>query len=105
MKNKSINESNNNQELIFLEKTNVNSNNIIDDKAQKLTENNNININSSENINSNPNTAIQISLKDISDTFYSKIKALYSKFNSCGDYLIRFTEYMNTQSHFYTIPF
>ena len=100
LKNKSINESNNNQELIFLEKTNVNSNNIIDDKAQKLTENNNININSSENINSNPNTAIQISLKDISDTFYSKIKALYSKFNSCGDYLIRFTEYMNTQSHF-----
>jgi esterase/lipase len=85
LKNKSISESNNNQELILLEKTNINSNNVIDEKAQKLTENN-ININSSENLNVNPmNTAIQISLKDISDTFYSKIKMLYSKFNSCGD--------------------
>ena len=100
LKNKSISETNNNQELIFLEKTNINSNNVMDEKAQKLTENN-ININSSENLNVNPmNTAIQISLRDISDTFYSKIKMLYSRFNSCGDYLIRFTEYMNTQSHF-----
>ena len=42
MKNKSINESNNDQELILFEKTNINSNNFtIDDKAQKLTENNN----------------------------------------------------------------
>ena len=100
LKNKSINESNNDQELIFLEKTNINSNNYnIDDKAQKLTDINNMNLINSENM-SNPMNAIQISLKDISDTFYSKIKMLYSKFNSAGDYLIRFTEYMNNQSHF-----
>ena len=58
-----------------------------------------MNLINSENM-SNPMNAIQISLKDISDTFYSKIKMLYSKFNSAGDYLIRFTEYMNNQSHF-----
>ena len=96
LKNKSINESNNNQEIIFLEKTNVNSNNYInDDKIQKLTDNSNIN-----NINNTENNAIQISLKDISDIFYSKIKTLYSKFNSAGDYLIKFTDYMNNQYHF-----
>ena len=96
LKNKSINESNNNQEIIFLEKTNVNSNNYFnDDKIQKLTDNSNIN-----NINNTENNAIQISLKDISDIFYSKIKTLYSKFNSAGDYLIKFTDYMNNQYHF-----
>ena len=97
LKNKSINEPGNNQEPILLEKTNVNSNNYIaDEKVQKLTENNiNNNI-----INNTENTVIQISLKDISDTFYSKIKALYSKFNSAGDNLYKFTEYMNNQTHF-----
>jgi len=99
LRSKSINESNNNQELIFLEKTNVNSNNyVMDEKEQKLTDNSN-NILNKETTNNLMNV-IQISLKDISDTFYSKIKALYSRFNSAGDYLIRFTEYMNTPSHF-----
>ena len=99
LRSKSINESNNNQELIFLEKTNVNSNNyIIDEKEQKLTDNSN-NILNKETTNNLMNV-IQISLKDISDTFYSKIKALYSRFNSAGDFLIRFTEYMNTPTHF-----
>ena len=99
LRSKSINESNNNQELIFLEKTNVNSNNyVMDEKEQKLTDNSN-NILNKETTNNLMNV-IQISLKDISDTFYSKIKALYSRFNSAGDYLIRFTEYINTPSHF-----
>ena len=94
LRNKSINDSNNTQEIIFLEKTNVNSNNyIIDDKVQKLTDNNNI-------INNTDNNVIQISLKDISDTFYSKIKTLYTRFNSAGDSLIKFTDYMTTQVHF-----
>ena len=96
LKNKSINESNNNQDIILLEKTNVNSNNYIsDEKVQKLTDNIN-----SNNIISSENNAIQISLKDISDIFYTKIKTLYSKFNSAGDYLIKFTDYMNNQAHF-----
>ena len=96
LKNKSINESNNNQDIILLEKTNVNSNNYIsDEKVQKLTDNLN-----SNNIISSENNAIQISLKDISDIFYTKIKTLYSKFNSAGDYLIKFTDYMNNQAHF-----
>ena len=96
LKNKSINDQGNNQELIFLEKTNINSNNYItDEKVQKLTDNNNTN-----NILNTENNIIQISLRDISDTFYSKIKTLYSRFNSAGDYLIKFTEYMNTPAHF-----
>ena len=100
LKNKSINETGNNQEMIFLEKTNVNSNNyFVDEKVQKLTDNSNNN-NILNNINNTDNNVIQISLKDISDTFYSKIKSLYSKFNSAGDSLYRFTEYMNIQSHF-----
>ena len=100
LKNKSINETGNNQEMIFLEKTNVNSNNyFVDEKVQKLTDNSNNN-NILNNINNTENNVIQISLKDISDTFYSKIKSLYSKFNSAGDSLYRFTEYMNIQSHF-----
>ena len=100
LKNKSINETGNNQEMIFLEKTNVNSNNYFaDEKVQKLTDNSNNN-NILNNINNTDNNVIQISLKDISDTFYSKIKSLYSKFNSAGDSLYRFTEYMNNQSHF-----
>ena len=89
-KNKNINESNNSEDLIILERTNVHSN--FDDKHQKLNEGNNDNT----NIN-----AIQTSLKEISDTFYSKIKKLYSNFYSAGDYLIKFTEYMNNSTHFH----
>ena len=71
----------------------MNSNNYnSDEKVQKLTDNLN-----SNNIISSENNAIQISLKDISDIFYTKIKTLYSKFNSAGDYLIKFTDYMNNQ--------
>ena len=103
LKSKSINESNNEQYLLYLEKTNINSNNnfTIDEKAQKLTENvNNNNISNADNSNIINNNVIQISLKDISDTFYKKIKSLYSKFYSAGDYLIKFTEYMNNSTHF-----
>ena len=78
----------------------TNSNNYFaDEKVQKLTDNSNNN-NILNNINNTDNNVIQISLKDISDTFYSKIKTLYTKFNSAGDSLYRFTDYMNIQSHF-----
>ena len=60
LKNKSINETGNNQEMIFLEKTNVNSNNyFIDEKVQKLTDNSNNN-NILNNINNTENNVIQI---------------------------------------------
>ena len=39
-------------------------------------------------------------LHDISKVFYQKIYFLYSNFISCGDYLIKFTDYMNNQIHF-----
>ena len=39
-------------------------------------------------------------LHDISKDFYQKIYFLYSNFISCGDYLIKFTDYMNNQIHF-----
>ena len=39
-------------------------------------------------------------LQKISDNFYRKIYDLYSNFNSAGDYLIKFTDYMNTKMHF-----
>ena len=89
--NKNINDMNNSEEIIILERTNINSN--FDDKNQKLNElNNEITIN---------NNHVQISLKEISDNFYSKIKKLYSNFYSAGDYLIKFTEYMNNSAHFH----
>ena len=89
--NKNINDMNNSEEIIILERTNINSN--FDDKNQKLNEvNNEITIN---------NNHVQISLKEISDNFYTKIKKLYSNFYSAGDYLIKFTEYMNNSSHFH----
>jgi len=37
---------------------------------------------------------------DISKEFYQKIYSLYSNFISCGDYLIRFTDYMNNNIQF-----
>ena len=90
--NKNINDINNSEEIIILEKTNINSN--FDDKQQKLNEANN----NESTINNN--NQIKISLKEISDTFYTKIKKLYTNFNSAGDYLIKFTEYMNNSTHF-----
>ena len=88
-KNKNINELNNSEDLIILERTNMNSN--FDEKRQKLNE-----ANTETNINPAQNT-----LREISDNFYAKIKKLYSVFYSAGDYLIKFTEYMNTSTHFH----
>ena len=90
-KNKNINDTNNSEEIIIIERTNINSN--IDDKHQKLNEPGN-----ETTINNN---AIQVSLKEISDTFYTKIKKLYTIFYSAGDTLFKFTEYMNTPTHFH----
>ena len=90
-KNKNINDTNNSEEIIIIERTNINSN--VDDKHQKLNEPNN-----ETTINNN---AIQVSLKEISDTFYTKIKKLYTIFYSAGDTLFKFTEYMNTSTHFH----
>ena len=90
-KNKNIADTNNSEEIIILERTNINSN--FDDKHQKLNEPNN----ETTTINNN---AIQASLKGISDTFYSKIKKLYTVFYSAGDTLFKFTEYMNNSLHF-----
>ena len=89
-KNKNINDINNSEEIIILERTNINSN--FDDKNQKLNEQNNeIEINNNN----------QPTLKETSDSFYSKIKKLYTIFYSAGDSLIKFTEYMNTYTHFH----
>ena len=90
-KNKNINDTNNSEEIIIIERTNINSK--IDDKHQKLNE-----PNSETAINNN---AIQVSIKEISDTFYAKIKKLYTIFYSAGDTLFKFTEYMNTSTHFH----
>ena len=64
-----------------------------DDKNQKLNEN---------QINDNIDiiNISQEGLQNISNIFYTKLYNLYSIFNSAGDYLIRFTEYMNTPAHF-----
>ena len=90
-KNKNINDTNNSEEIIIIERTNINSN--IDEKHQKLNEPIN-----ETTINNN---AIQVSLKEISDTFYSKIKKLYSNFYSAGDTLFKFVDYMNYPIHFH----
>ena len=47
------------------------------------------------------NNAIQVSLKEISDTFYTIIKKLYSNFYSAGDTLFKFVDYMNYPIHFH----
>ena len=39
-------------------------------------------------------------LHNISSNFYKKIYSLYYNFNSAGDYLIKFTDFMNNQAHF-----
>ena len=89
-KNKNINDTNNSEDIIILERTNINSN--FDDKHQKLNEPNN-----ETTINNN---MIQATLKDVSERFYSKIKKLYTNFYSAGDSLFKFTEYMNNSIHF-----
>ena len=91
-KSKNINDTNNSEEIIIIERTNINSNNF-DDKHLKLNEQNN-----DTTINNN---AIQISLKEVSDSFFTKIKKLYTNFYSAGDTLFKFTEYMNTSVHFH----
>ena len=90
-KNKTINDTNNSEDIIIIERTNINSN--FDEKHQKLNEPMN-----DTTINNN---AIQVSLKEVSDTFYTKIKKLYTSFYSAGDTLFKFTEYMNTPAHFH----
>ena len=90
-KNKTINDTNNSEDIIIIERTNIHSN--IDEKHQKLNE--------PMNDTTVNNNAIQVSLKEVSDTFYTKIKKLYTAFYSAGDTLFKFTEYMNTPSHFH----
>ena len=90
-KNKNVNDTNNSEEIIIIERTNINSN--IDEKHQKLNEPIN-----ETTINNN---AIQVSLKEISDTFYTIIKKLYSNFYSAGDTLFKFVDYMNYPIHFH----
>ena len=90
-KNKTINDTNNSEDIIIIERTNIHSN--IDEKHQKLNE--------PMNDTTVNNNAIQVSLKEVSDTFYTKIKKLYTAFYSAGDTLFRFTEYMNTPTHFH----
>ena len=78
-------------------------------------ENNNINNNDinikvndskQEQLNQNKIDNLDIShipietLHDISKEFYQRIYFLYSNFSSCGDYLIKFTDYMNNITHF-----
>ena len=67
-KSKDINDSINNEEIIIIDRTNINSN--TDDIHQKLNEPNN------EKTLFNNNNDIQISLKEKSDTFYTSIKKI-----------------------------
>ena len=93
-----------NNEII---KVNLNKEN---NAENNMNNNNDININMNdskkEKLNQNKIENLDIShipmenLNDISKDFYQKIYFLYSNFISCGDYLIKFTDYMNTQSHF-----
>ena len=64
-----------------------------DEKEQKLNENQIID-------NIEINDISQDGLQKVRITFYRKIYNLYSIFNSAGDYLIRFFDYMNTPAHF-----
>ena len=68
----------------------------------------NIKVNDSkqEQLNQNKIDNLDIShipietLHDISKEFYQRIYFLYSNFSSCGDYLIKFTDYMNNITQF-----
>ena len=78
---------------------------------ENYEKNNDINIkvedSKKEQLNQNKIDNLDISnipmetLHDISKDFYQKIYFLYSNFISCGDFLIKFTDYMNNQIHFY----
>ena len=87
----------NNNEIINVninKENNININ-IDDSKKEKLNNNNN---NKIDNLDIS-NIPMEI-LHDISKDFYQKIYSLYCNFISCGDYLIKFTDYMNTLTHF-----
>ena len=71
---------------------NLNKENNNDSKKEQLNNNNKENL----DISHIPMEALQ----DISKQFYQKIYSLYSNFISCGDYLIRFTDYMNNNIQF-----
>ena len=62
-----------------------------DDKSQKLNE---------YEDNLETNNVKQLSVKEISDIFYNKIKIFYSHFWGVGDSLERFCEYQNNKTHF-----
>ena len=62
-----------------------------DDKSQKLNEYDNLETN---------NCIKQLTVKEISDIFYNKIKIFYSHFWGVGDSLERFCEYHNNKTHF-----
>jgi hypothetical protein len=88
----------------------MNNDNIIININKENNMNNDINIkvedSKKEQLNQNKNENLDIShipmetLHDVSKEFYQKIYSLYSNFNSCGDYLIRFTDYMNSTVQF-----
>ena len=88
----------------------MNNDNIIININKENNMNNDINIkvedSKKEQLNQNKNENLDIShipmetLHDVSKEFYQKIYSLYSNFNSCGDYLIRFTDYMNSTLQF-----
>ena len=77
----------NNEEGFFIEKEGD------DEKEQKLNENQIID-------NIEINDVSQDGLQNVGIAFYKKIYKLYSDFYSAGEYLIRFSEYMNTPAHF-----
>ena len=81
------NNFNNNNEDYLIQKDNN------DEMNQKLNDNQII-----DNIEIN-NISVE-GLQNISHKFYKTIYSLYSNFNAAGDYLIKFTEYMNTNIHF-----
>ena len=89
-KDSNLNEANNGEELLILERTNIFAN--FSEKKPKLVE--------LMNENNTETKKEKLSMKEVSDIFYTKIKKLYSNFNSAGDYLVRFVDYMNTPTHF-----
>ena len=86
----------------FLKKKNKSGNDIVleklskngsfDEKCQKLND-------YEENLETN-NYNKNISMKEITDIFYNKIKNIYSHFWGVGDSLERFCDYQNTKTHF-----
>ena len=86
----------------FLKKKNKSGNDIVleklskngsfDEKCQKLND-------YEENLETN-NYNKNISMKEITDIFYNKIKNIYSHFWGVGDSLERFCDFQNTKTHF-----